>query len=312
MHSPSSKDLQPIRKDEIEIGKPLPWPIYDKNKNLLLKDGVIVQSQRQLDLLITNGLYRDPRWHRTRVKPTRPRAEEEEEKKPAAVKPPKENLATFASIKFGIGDNFQMQTIAEQGKEVYYVKLIGYAEKRSLLVTTPTVDGTVLLMREGQSFVLRGFSGKSVYAFNASILRVCNVPYPYLHLSYPTSVKGMEVRKAQRIKVNIIGSAWNTKSGDNATKLPCVVVDMSVTGAMIDARYPLGEVGDLLSLAIRLNVGGADLYVTLPTLIRAVRTDDPGSSAAGMVHHGIEFQDMELQERLALQNFIYQNLVEGL
>lgn len=305
-------DLQPIRKDEIEIGKPLPWPVFDKNKNLLLKDGIIVQTRRQLELLIENGLFRDPRWQRKRVVPRRPRPEDEGKKGHPGPKPAEKPPVTFSSIKFAIGDTFQMQALGEQEKTRHYVKLIGYAEKRSLLVTTPMQEGHVLLLREGQSFVLRGFSGKSVYAFNANISRVCNVPYPYLHLSYPASVQGLEVRKAQRVTVNIIGSAWNEKGGDNATKLPCIVVDMSVTGAMVDARYPLGEVGDLLNLAIRLNVSGTDLYVTLPSLIRAVRMDEQGSGTEGMVHHGIEFRDLGLQNRLAIQNFIYQNLVEGL
>jgi c-di-GMP-binding flagellar brake protein YcgR len=302
-------DLQPVRKNEIEIGKPLPWPVFDKNKNLLLKDGFVVQTQRQLELLIENGLFRDPRWHRKRVLPPKQIPEEEEKPVPQAPQAPQ---IAFSSIKFAIGDTFQMQPVGEQGQERHYVKLIGYADKRSLLVTTPMQAGEVLLMREGQPFVLRGFSGKSVYAFNASILRVCNVPYPYLHLSYPTSAQGLEVRKAQRVKVNVIASAWNTKSGDGATKLPCMVVDMSMTGAQVDARFPLGEASDLLNLALRLNVSGTDLYLTLPTTIRAVRTGESAGGGEGTVHHGVEFQGLELQDRLAIQNFIYQNLVEGL
>src|SRR5512142_1702944 len=112
----SVKDLQPIRKNEIEIGKPLLWPVYDKNKNLLLRDGVVVQTQRQLDLLIANGLYRDPRWHRERVRVTK-----REEPKPAAAKRAEENLVPFSSIKFGIGDAFQMQPMNTYSKERYYV-----------------------------------------------------------------------------------------------------------------------------------------------------------------------------------------------
>lgn len=46
-----------IRKEEIRIGQPLPWPVYDSHGLLLLSKGFIISSERQLDSLVQRGLY---------------------------------------------------------------------------------------------------------------------------------------------------------------------------------------------------------------------------------------------------------------
>jgi hypothetical protein len=48
--------LVPVRKAEIELGKPLPFAVYDVNRNLLLNRGVVVTSEHQLEELTSRGL----------------------------------------------------------------------------------------------------------------------------------------------------------------------------------------------------------------------------------------------------------------
>lgn len=43
--------------DDIQIGKPLPWDCFDKSGALLLRKGVVVSSARQIEGLLTRGLY---------------------------------------------------------------------------------------------------------------------------------------------------------------------------------------------------------------------------------------------------------------
>jgi HD-GYP domain-containing protein (c-di-GMP phosphodiesterase class II) len=47
-----------INTGEIIVGKSLPWPVYDAAGVLLLKKGMIIQSERQLQILLNRGLYR--------------------------------------------------------------------------------------------------------------------------------------------------------------------------------------------------------------------------------------------------------------
>lgn len=48
-----------IQSEELDVGKPLPWDCYDAVGLLLLRKGVIIASQRQLDSLIERGLFAD-------------------------------------------------------------------------------------------------------------------------------------------------------------------------------------------------------------------------------------------------------------
>src|SRR5487761_2018116 len=92
-------DLSPIRKDDIEVGKPLPWPVYDSKRNLLLKDGFVIETQSQLDILLVNGLFRNPSW----VKPT------QAEKLGEKDEPAKLDIVSFSAVNLQVGDVLQMQ-----------------------------------------------------------------------------------------------------------------------------------------------------------------------------------------------------------
>lgn len=60
--------LVPIKRAELAVGNPLPWPVYDASNNLLMNEGVVIQNQRQLDALYEKGVYRNPTWD---IKPRR-------------------------------------------------------------------------------------------------------------------------------------------------------------------------------------------------------------------------------------------------
>ncbi len=47
-----------VRNGEIDVGRALPWAVYDGNGRLLLQQGSVIASQRQLDILLSRGLYR--------------------------------------------------------------------------------------------------------------------------------------------------------------------------------------------------------------------------------------------------------------
>jgi len=50
-------ELQVIRHDQVPLGKPLPCNVYDRDGNLILKAGEVVNSARHLDELRDNGLF---------------------------------------------------------------------------------------------------------------------------------------------------------------------------------------------------------------------------------------------------------------
>ena len=52
-------DTIKIKAGEIVVGNTLPWPVYDKNRRLLLNEGELISSQGQLQVLLEHGLYRE-------------------------------------------------------------------------------------------------------------------------------------------------------------------------------------------------------------------------------------------------------------
>ncbi|MEQ1914488.1 MAG: flagellar brake protein [Sideroxydans sp.] len=96
----------------------------------------------------------------------------------------KQDISELLSVKLGIGDVMQLQDFSSS-KDQYYVKLIGYLNKKSVLVSHPMLGEKLVFVKKGESYLVRGFSGTKTYEFTANVINVCLTPYPYLHLSFP-------------------------------------------------------------------------------------------------------------------------------
>src|SRR3972149_4912537 len=48
-----------LKAEEIVVGHPLPWPVYDDNQRLLLEKGETITTEHRLHALIEQGLYRE-------------------------------------------------------------------------------------------------------------------------------------------------------------------------------------------------------------------------------------------------------------
>lgn len=291
-------ELQPLRKGDIKVGKPLPWPVYDKNGNLLLKEDMIVQTANQLEVLLTSGLFRNMDWKKKRVI-KEVGGDSPYYKNPQL--PKKEKIIPFHTLNFGVGDTFQMQYLTDT-KDKYYVKLIGYVEKKSLLATAPSSDGQVILMREGQPVIIRCFSGKGAYAFKTHVIKTCNTPHSYVHLHYPSIIEELLVRKSNRVRVNLISSVYSVAVSDQ--KISCLLIDLSTGGAKLSSKQPLGDTGGKITISVKVTVSGNDVYLNIPAIIRSVADDE---SEPSKKLYGVEFKDLPLQEVLAIQGFIYEN-----
>lgn len=294
----------PIKKGDIAVGYPLAWSLFDKSGKLLLRRGYVLESQHQLDTLHMKGLYRNTGAGAERS------ADSETGPEPEASGN-KGNVCRLDEIKLQIGDTLQMQSQSEQGGPRYYVKLIGYLPGKSVIVTTPLVDGKIALMREGQNFVVRCFSGKNAYAFPASTFKVVNTPYPHLHLSYPREVRGLVVRKGARVHTNLIAAVKVLSGVNENSQAAASVVNLSVGGALLAAKAPLGEKGDRVSLTFRVSLEEIEAFPVLEAVIRSITTE-PMTEAGGLmtVHHGLEFRDIAQEDRVMLTAFVYQQLLE--
>lgn len=303
-----------INQQEVTVGDPLPWPLYDRKHSLLLEQGSVIRDNAHRDNLLANGAYRELSWGLPGDEDSEDSFLEEEEAPAGQTKADETNTNfTFNDMKLKPEDRLQLQPPAQLANERFLVKVIGFLKGGSLLVTAPiTSNGLRLQIREGEKVVMRSFSGQNAFGFACKIERVCKIPYEYLHLSIPDVVQGIVVRKAPRIKTRIIASVQNTRLGNTGEQVSALISNISANGLALDAKRPLGSKGDTLNLTFRVRLHQVDAFLSAKGLICAVLGDDSGNAPKnGLIRHGIEFQDLQPNDSVILQSMIYQQMIES-
>ena len=292
----------PVRKSEIDVGKPLPWSVYDADGQLLLQRGFVVETQAQLDGLAEDGLCRDA--HGDYVS-NAARAGGDDSGERARGGPATERSVSLDEIKLAIGDTLQLQTQVEQSESRYYVKLIGYLKGKSVLVTAPQLEGNLCYVKEGQAFVVRFFSGKNAYAFTSNVTKASNVPFPHLHLSYPSQVRGLVVRSGDRVNTRIICTVALPEESKTVA-VPGLLTNISVGGALLSAKRRLGKKNSLLVIRFRVFIGEIEFFMTVDAAVCSVSQDESGEFL-----HGLRFAGLPNDVAIALTAYVYQKLAES-
>lgn len=294
----------PVRKAEIEVGKPLGFAVYDADRNLLMNRGVVVTSEHQVSVLLEKGLYRE----RIREKAGYVNARLDDNTPGAAAQvKPQEEILSFEALKLMPGDTLQLQPLLEGQTERFTVHVIGMLKPKSVLVTVPMVDGKLIFIRDGQTYLIRAFSGLNVCAFKAKVLKSQLQPYPYLHITYPDSVQAMRIRKAMRAPTSIIVAVHKSEDGKQmgAGKL----VDISVGGAKMLSPMALGQKGDELWLSFKVTLGDMEEYVKTPIILRS-EGEEEDEQGKRMKSFGIQFGELGQSQRLIIMNLVYQHLLK--
>lgn len=207
-----------------------------------------------------------------------------------------------------IGDVLQLQFLPDESHARHYVKVIGYIPDKSLLVTTPHVNGRVMLVREGQRIAVRSMSGVNIIAFTANVLRSCARPYPYLHLSFPNDLQCVALRTAQRVTFDLEADVRDCTPGSQQSHTNTVKIDdMSTSGALLVSSHPLGDIKTLISVTMQLQVANAvEKFVTV-AIIRNVRERQKDNGEIEYMY-GIQFQLAGRKDEILLHAFVYEQM----
>jgi c-di-GMP-binding flagellar brake protein YcgR len=186
------------------------------------------------------------------------------------------------------------------------VKLIGVHEGHSLLVTAP--DESQLYLREGRLYRFRSFSGEYVYEFVSPLVKVCQAPFPYLHIAWAgeRQVERRNLRAARRVRTDLQCMVYpgQQSSGRFAKG---VIHDLSTAGAAILLQDELSVFYDEVRVVFRVQV--AEQEILIEARARAVRKPEPGASDPTL---GVAFVGLGDNERLALHAFVNSMLVREL
>lgn len=286
----------PIRKNDIALGRPLPWPVFDGDRRLLLRAGFTIESAAQLDELARRGLYRaiglgsDPG-----------NGEDEPQARAADGKGEAWRSLRFEDLRLGLGTRLTLQKLDPDDDARYNARLHGVFKDTSLLVNIPAPGGSLAMFRQGQPLLVRAFSGTNAFAFTANVLTIRYAPAAYLHLEYPRSVDGTAIRSTQRVTVRLIASASRLDGdGKESDSLPAQVTDLSSGGARLFVRESLGDAGGSVNLAFRLRTQVGEATLKLSAAIRRTEPDENGKGT----NHGVQFVDLQPMDVLALEGYI--------
>lgn len=207
-------------------------------------------------------------------------------------------------LKHNIGDTLQLQFSPGKAEDRFYVKLIGFLKDKSILVTAPRSDGVPLRITADQKFIVRMISGNSAQGFSANAIHSTSHPYPHLHLTFPTELESITVRKAERIDCKLIVTVQNETpykaliEGKSAS-----MENLSTVGSQLTTNESIGDKGDVISITCKLNVAEMEMYLNINGIIRRITEKE------GMLEHGIEFIPPEEKDKLLLHGFIYEQLL---
>lgn len=274
----SSKDLSPLAKGDIEIGKALAFPVFDRNGVLLLAQGQAVQSQKQLDELAAKGLYQNPRWAaRFTVQPPKPQLD-------SNVVSSRVATAKVASEDpFETGSHLKMLALGHT-KDPFFVRLIGNIPHEAILITHPMKDGQCVFCKEGQVWDFQATYGLSIYRFSSMIEKVLLSPHPLLVLSWPheTHLEAQPIRRAKRVNCELPATTrLGMAGGQDTDPLNAVVDNLSTSGLELRFSKPVSlQVGQPLAVAFQVLLDDRKYLLEVEATVASKPRDLGGASPA--------------------------------
>ena len=301
-----ARELAPLRRNDVRVGVPVPYPIFDAHGRLLLREGEIVDSERALSALHEQGLYSDSAQARAASVrgddgPWQP-APKAEPEGPIVVE------KSFAQLKLLPGTVLHLDFLGESaGRPRVALRLIGHLEGASVILSTVNAQGGVVPFREGELVQVKVVAGNDIGAFTALVQKGCFTPFPYIHLGYPDAVQMKMLRRHTRVETRLIVSVSH-EDREGVAPVAALGVNLSASGMRLEVARELLARGDRVRIGMRLSAAGEDRTLTVSGSVRSVAT---ASAPEGRAHCGVEFDELSPVDRLVLEHHVFQGLLEG-
>ena len=207
----------------------------------------------------------------------------------------------FKSIGMKVGDRLILDPPPKLGEQPSVVRLIGYVNDLSLLVTMPDTRTWSGMPIEGDVFSVRAFSGRHAYGFSTIVDKRAVSPFEYLHLRFPRHITMRQIRNAERIATTL-----HARIIEEANSVPAMVTNLSASGAEMRVAGPARNVADAMEVELMLEIHAVRTPVCVNAVIRSLNE----VADAGEFVYGVQFVDIDAQASIFLKSFVYQHLVE--
>lgn len=214
-------------------------------------------------------------------------------------------------FKVNLGDPVQLQFVPENGRDRLNAKVIGHVPGKSLIISAPSANGKLPLLKENQPFIVRMLQGNNVYGFESAILKYYSIPFPHLHLRHPRNVECIVVRGSRRVGTELVVSV---STGIAPNKILSVsMINTSATGALLQTVEPLGELDSEISISIELEVVNIKKYLRIKAIIRNISTPQDRKDDEDMLNkYGVQFTGLSEDHILIINAYVYEQIVQHL
>lgn len=285
-----------IKSSDLLADRALDWNVYDANGTLVYAKGSLVDAETKARLL-KRGVVREVDAEIGKLLAARGEAAAATAEQMKGVRMPLTDTAVRP------GDTVHLDRSLDGSRIT--ARLIGYLKGKSTIITIPADEQGTVFLKEGESVVARVFSGKHVLAFPGTVLAVVSKPFPHIHLSYPSDVTGIVVRRSERASVRIIAAI---DAGREQTS--GIITDLSTGGLSFASRAGSIETGAEIHLNFKLVLADSTYLMKLKCLVRANRGTQ-SDVLEGATTYGVQFREMAAEDGLILGLFVSQQLAEA-
>ncbi|MGH1370539.1 MAG: flagellar brake protein [Cellvibrionaceae bacterium] len=212
----------------------------------------------------------------------------------------------FDEVKLTPGYPLQLQTSSSDGQaKKINCRYLGALPGKYVLLSPPANAR----LRSGQKLVVKAMIANGIAMFPATVESMISSPELMLCLSYPNSVNMKEIRGATRVNVELMVTAEN-KTALNASAIEGRITDISLTGAKLELKEVVGEIGDELSLEAPMRIGTVERKFSVVATIRArIDRSTKELESAYPAVYGIEFGDLDDDSDLLLHAYVNGEMV---
>lgn len=282
--------MNPIDPKLLQVGQPLTQSLFDAKGRLLLKEGRVLEPA-QLSALRGHRLFVDQSAQADVRSGSSAKLE-------TAVEPRSQH--NLEEIRPTCGETWHVQVQDETGQRLM-ARFIGFFQGASVLLSLPVLDGQFVRIPEGTPLIVRFFSGRSAYAFSAFVMKSAIAPFPYLHLTYPPKVSGLQVRKSHRLDLRL---PVTLKSQDGLF-FDASSLNMSKGGALVRSSKHASQKGHRVLCSLKLDIEGRQQLVHVPASVQSKET--VGEEA----HYGLEFRFGRSADQDVFNQFIFHWILDG-
>lgn len=206
-----------------------------------------------------------------------------------------------------IGTPLNVQVLSDRSGLRLAARVLGMLEGESIMAHVPSAGFEPLELRLGDEVAVRCLSGRTVYGFKTTVVRVCVSPYPYFHLAFPGRVELVQVRQSERVAM-FAPVTVGLASGEH---VKAELRDLSATGALLVTPLELGTIDDIVQLEFDLALDDLRRSLKLCASIRNSGALYAGSGESARFRCGVQFEKPSEPDRLFLLGFVYERLASN-